>query len=140
MTTRSYKAGPGSLTLGSAPLDVSGQFSNFQVQYAESVTGGDDINLLDGTTLAGDEVASYKATVSGTLLQDISAAGVIAWSWANKGTEQAFEFVPNDTEDRVVSGILVPVPIQIGGDVKTRQTAQITWRIIGDPEFADATP
>lgn len=137
MTTSYYKAGPGSLTLGSVPLDVSGQFSNVQVQYAENVTTGDDLDLLDGTSLAGDENATYKATLSGTLLQDISAAGVVAWSWDNKGTEQAFEFVPNDAEARVITGILVPVPIQIGGDVKTRQTADITWRIIGDPDFDD---
>jgi hypothetical protein len=140
MATESYKVGPGSLELGSGPLAVSGQFSDVSIQWSESVKTTDDIDLLDGTTLDGDENPSYSATITGSLVQDLSTAGVIAWSWTNKGTEQAFEFVPNTTEDRMVSGTLVPVPIQVGGPAKQTAVAQITWRIVGDPVFGDATP
>ena len=140
MATESYKVGPGTLELGSGPLAVSGQFSEVTINPSESVKSSDDIDLLDGTTLDGDEIASYSFTLTGTLVQDLSAAGVIAWSWSNKGTEQAFSFVPNTVEDREVSGLLVPVPITIGGAAKATATAQITWRIVGDPTFGDATP
>lgn len=137
MTTTTYKLGPGTLHLGAGPLDVSGQMSNVQVNPSESVKSGDALDLLDGTTLAADDEATYAFTLSGTLLQDISAAGVVAWSWDNKGTEQDFVFVPTSALERQVSGVLVPIPLQIGGDVKTRQVATFTWRIVGDPVFDD---
>jgi len=137
MATQSYKLGPGSLSLGAGPLAVEGQFSNVAVQAAENVKTTDDIDLLDGTTLDGDENASYAFTLTGTLVQDLAAAGVIAWSWTNKGTEQPFEFIPNTAEGRTVTGTVIPVPVTIGGDAKVTQTSQITWRIKGDPDFDD---
>jgi len=137
MATQSYKVGPGTLELGAGPLAVEGQFSNVAVNPSESIKSSDDIDLLDGTTLDGDEIPSYSFTITGDLVQDLSAAGVIAWSWANKGTEQAFTFVPNTDEGRQVSGTLVPVPITVGGPAKATATASITWRIVGDPVLAD---
>lgn len=137
MATRSYKVGPGTLELGAGPLAVEGQFSNVAVNWSEAVKTTDDIDLLDGSTLDGDENPSYAATLTGTLVQDLAAAGVIEWSWTNKGTEQPFTFVPNTVEGREVSGTLIPVPITIGGDAKVTATAQITWRIKGDPDLAD---
>lgn len=137
MATNSYKVGPGVLTLGSGPLAVSGQFSEFSINWSEAVKTTDDIDLLDGTTLDGDENPSYSASASGTLVQDLAAAGVVAWSWTNKGTEQAFVFVPNSAEERQVTGVLVPVPITVGGAAKATATAQITWRCVGDPVLGD---
>jgi hypothetical protein len=137
MATRSYKVGPGTLELGDGPLAVAGQVSDFSVQWSENVKTTDDIDLLDGSTLDGDENPSYTASVTGTLVQDLAAAGVIDWSWTNKGTEQAFTFVPSTAEGRQVTGVLVPVPITVGGPAKQTATAQITWRCIGDPVLGD---
>lgn len=137
MATESYKVGPGSLTLGSGPLAVSGQFSNVAVNASESVKTTDDIDLLDGSTLDGDENPSYSFNLTGNLVQDLAAAGVIAWSWDNKGTEEPFVFIPNTAEGRKVTGTLVPVPITVGGDAKVTATASITWRIVGDPVLGD---
>jgi hypothetical protein len=136
MTVQSYKLGPGTLTLGSAPLDVSAQVTAMKVEWSENVTSGEDLDLLSGDSLLGDQDATYRANLAGNLLQDIAAAGVVDWSWTNKGTEQAFKFVPSTSEGRQITGVLVPVPITVGGDVKTRPRSDITWRIVGDPDLA----
>lgn len=136
MTT--YKMGPGTLTLGAGPLQVAGQITNCRVESSENVSTGDDLNFLDGTTELGDEDATYRFTLAGTLAQDISAAGVVDWSWTNKGTEQPFTFVPSTAVGRQVQGTLTPVPLTIGGEVKSKPTSDFTWRIKGTPDFEAA--
>jgi len=134
--TQFYKLGPGSLTVGTVPLDVTAQITACKVTASENVRTGDDLDLLDGTTLAGEESATYRFTISGNLVQDLAAAGVVAWSWTNKGTEQPFTFIPATAEGRKVTGTLVPVPLDVGGDAKSRPRADFTWRCIGDPDLA----
>lgn len=135
MTIKSYKLGPGTLTLGSGPLAVEGQLTNCRVTPSESVTSTDAIKVLSGEELAGDDTATYTYALEGTLLQDLDTAGVIDWSWDNKGTEQSFTFTPNTVEAATVSGTLTPVPLAIGGDVASRPTSDFTWRIKGTPTF-----
>ena len=86
MTTSTYKVGPGTLELGTGPLMVEAQFSNFVVQAAESVKSTDDLDLLDGSTLDGDANASFDWTATGNVVQDdLSDSGLVAWSWDEQG-------------------------------------------------------
>lgn len=136
MTVKSYKLGPGTLTLGAAPLDVSGQITNCRVEASENVTTiGDALELLSGETLAAEESAAYRFTLAGSLVQDLAANGVIDYTWLNKGLEVPFTFVPSTAEGREVTGVVVPIPLTIGGDVKSRPTSDFSWRVIGDPDF-----
>lgn len=128
--------GPGTLTLGAGALEVSAQLTSCRVNISENVTEGDAIKVLSGERLEADETVDYSYTLEGNLLQDLAAAGVVDWSWINKGTEQAFTFVPNTARARQVAGVLKPVPISIGGDeVERRMTSDFTWRIVGEPDF-----
>jgi hypothetical protein len=141
--TNSYKYGNGLLILGAVPLDVTAQMTKLSVQASESVETIDAIPVLDNTEIPEEEEATYKFTISGTLLQDLAAAGVLNWSWANKGTQQAFIFVPDNPTLRGVEGILVPQPLTIGGEVtkpKNRPTSDFEWRIIGTPIFGVFDP
>jgi hypothetical protein len=138
MTIKSYRVGPGTLTLGSGPLAVAAQMTKCQVDAAENVTTTEDITVLSGEVLSGDEDATYKFTLAASILQDISSGGIVDYSWIHKGEEVAFSYVPNTVEDREVSGTVVPIPITIGGEVKARAVSDFTWRIIGDPTFGDA--
>lgn len=140
MPVKSYKLGPGELTLGAAPLDVSAQITNCRVEASENVTTGDDIDLLSGETLRGDESATYRFTLAGSLVQDISANGVVDYTWLHKGEEIPFSFVPSTSEGREVTGVCVPIPLTIGGDVSksSRPSSDFTWRVIGDPDFGAA--
>lgn len=137
MPINTTKLGPGTLTLGAGAMEVNAQLTACKVTSSESVESTDDVKVLSGEVLEGDESASYSFALEGTFLQDLGAVGsVVAWSWANKGTEQPFTFTPNTAAGVDVTGTLVPVPLQIGGDeVDTNMDAGFTWRIKGDPDM-----
>lgn len=138
MPIGSYKMGPGTLTLGA--FDASCQITNMRVEPAENVTSTDAIPVLCGEELPAEESADYSFRLKGTLVQDLDAAGVCAYTWTNAGTEVAFEFVPNTVEARAVTGTVRVAPITIGGDVSktARPTSDIDWAVIGEPVFAAA--
>lgn len=128
MAIQSFKMGPGTLTLGSGPLDVSCQVVSCVVTCEENVDAQDDVDVLCGETLTGEEKVTYSWSLEATLVQDIAAGGVVAWSWAQKGVDSAFVFIPNTVGARKVTGTVVPIPISVGGEAKTRPTSDLTWR------------
>ncbi len=143
MPINSRPLGPGTLTLGSGPLSVESQLTACKVVPAESVETAERIKVLSGETKGGNESASYAFTLQGSFLQDDpGAASVVDWSWDNMGTEQPFEFTPSTAGERVVSGELVPVPLQVGGDEVDGpdMSADFTWRIVGTPDRSTVTP
>lgn len=135
MPIQSYKPGPGTLTLGAVPLDVSCQVTTMAVEPSEEVSGGDLIDVLCGEVLEDDETVSVNFRLKGNLLQDLAAAGVVDFSWTNASDEVAFTFVPSTALAREVSGIVRVVPLKIGGEVKKRATSDLDWKIIGTPTF-----
>lgn len=138
MTTNSYKFGNGRLILGDGPLNVTAQMRAVSIDTSENVQTIDAIPVLDDTEIPEEEEATYKRTLSGQFLQDLTLAGVIDWSWENEGTEQPFVFVPDLVIDRGFEGVLVPVGLKVGGEVtkpKNRPVSDFTWRIIGKPQF-----
>ena len=148
MAIQSYRLGPGTLTLGTGPLAVSGQITNCRVEAAETVTPGTAIPVLTGEELAASDKIEHTWTLAGTLLQDLLDAGVVDWSWTNKGTPQPFEFVPNTPLGRGVTGLTFPIPITIGGAVTGTPdkpgdpaTSDFSWRCkngVDEPVFGDA--
>lgn len=140
MPTDSYRLGPGTLSLATNEFNM--QLSNCRVEPTENVESGDDLNLLDGSTLEGLDDATYSFVLAGTVVQDLNDTGITAYTWENMGEEVAFEFVPVTARLAQVEGTVRIVPIQIGGDVKTRNTADFSWAIIGTPTFTpqDSTP
>lgn len=138
MPIKSYKLGDGTLKLGEAGVqDVSCQVTNCRVEWSEQVTSTDDVDALCGETLKGEEEATYTANLAGNLVQDIDAAGAVAWSWDNKGTQVPVEFVPSTVAGRKVTGTVRIVPINLGGDVKTRPRSDFTWKFTTDPVLDD---
>lgn len=140
MAIKSYLLGPGVLELGSAPLDASSQMRQVIVRAAEKVTTSEDIPVLSGETLDGTESVDYDWTIVLTFLQDVTDNGTLDWSWENKGTSQPFTFVPSTTEGRQCTGVLVPVPLDLGGtiDKTKRPESATTWRIKGTPVLGPA--
>lgn len=133
MTINVQRLGPGIMTLGVGPLAVAAQLTGFKVVPTEKVDTEEAVKVLSGEELPESSTQTYEYTAQGTYLQDLLTAGVVAWSWTNKGTSQAFNFKPNASV-AAVSGLLIPVPLQIGGDtVGERMTGSFTWRIVGTP-------
>lgn len=138
MTIHARKLGPGTLTLGpvGTPLEVSSQLTGCKVTPSESVASTEARKVLSGEVLAGSETATFSYVLSGNFLQDTGeVSSVVDWSWAQAGTEQDFVFVPSTAGGSSISGILYPVPLEIGGDEvdAAEMASDFTWRIKGTP-------
>lgn len=149
MTIQSYTVGPGSLTLGAGPLNVSAQVLSCTVEFSEKTKETDPVPVLSGEELPGSSSASLTAKLKGKVLQDLAAAALVDYSWTHAGETVAFKYVPNTDEDRAVTGFVRVIPFTIGGDVSKTDKAQsdFDWAVIGgigDPDnpltFGDATP
>jgi hypothetical protein len=140
MPINSYKLDDGTLTIGAAPLDVSCQVTNAQVNPTENVDTEDAVHVLCGDTLPSTDTVDYSYTLSGTVLQDLAAGGVVDFTWLNAGDEVPFKFVPNTAAGRQVTGVVRLVPLMIGGDVPTRPTSDFEWACVGVPAFGALVP
>lgn len=135
MAISSYKVGPGTLHLGDTPVAFSSQVRSCVVSPSENVEEEDDLNVLSGEVLEGEDTATLDWTISGTFLQDLVDDGIIDWTWTNAGNEEAFTYVPNTAGDKRITGVVRVVPISVGGEAKTRATSDFEWAIIGTPVF-----
>jgi hypothetical protein len=149
VTIEAYKVGPGTLTLGSGPLNVSAQVLSCSVEFSEKVKETDPVPTLSGEELPGSSSASLTFRLKGKVLQDLAAAALVDYSYTNAGDTVAFKFTPNTAEDRAVNGFVRVIPFTIGGDVSKTDSAQsdFDWTGIGgigDADnpltFGDATP
>lgn len=146
MATDSYKLGPGTLKFGTAP-DQSAfemQLTVCAVEPTENVDEGDDLNLLDGSTLKGEDNVTYSYALTGTAVQDLLDTGFTAYCWDNRGLDVDVEFVPVTARTAKVVGQVRITPLKIGGDVKVRNTSDFSFAFTGDtdPDFTpeDSTP
>jgi hypothetical protein len=135
MPVKKTKLGPGTLTLGEvgSPIDISCQILHALVEWDKDKD--DDVVVLCGETVAG--ATTYTASITGELFQDVDdPAGILAFSWANKGTETPFSFIPSTDAGTECDGILVIDPIDFGGDeAKKDMKSDFTWSIVGDPNL-----
>lgn len=138
MPTDSYRLGPGLLSLGGTEFNV--QLTNCRVETSENVTEGEDLNLLDGSTLDGIDDVTHTSTLSGNAVQDLLAAGLVDYTWANNGDEVAFSFKPVTARDATITGTVRILRLTVGGDVKTRPRSDFTFAIIGEPVWTPDTP
>jgi hypothetical protein len=131
---KSYKL-KGTLTLGATPLDVSCQVTSVSVNPTENVTTDEAIHVLCGDVLPASDTVDYSYTLSGTVLQDLAAGGMVDYTWQNAGTEVPFDFVPDDTGADQITGTVRLIPLTIGGEVPGRPTSDFEWVCIGVPVF-----
>lgn len=130
---KSYRVGPGSLKLGDTDdeMEISQQVKALTVSWDKDKE--DDDNVLSGDTIAGE--ATYTASVSGTVNQDLVADGFLAMTWNRKGEVVPFTYVPNSDRQATVTGKLILDPLDIGGDVKSRATAEFEFDCEGEPKL-----
>lgn len=141
MPINSYKMGPGTLKFGVAGvMDVTLQVTNCRVEPSESVKRTDAVPTLGGTEIPAEETGDLTYRLKGNVVQDLAAAGVIAYTWTNAGASIVFEFIPNTVAARKVTGTVRMVPLTIGGAVsKTeRPKSDFDFAVVGVPVFAAA--
>lgn len=133
-----YKLGPGSLTIGEAPDLATFSAMLTKASLEPKVDAEDPTPVLTGADLAGDRNYTYR--LKGTFLQDLEADGLVQYTYAHKGEEQPFEFVPNTAKGVKITGRVVIDPVVVGGDVKKKNTTDLDLEVVGDPVFAPTVP
>ena len=132
MAIKSQKLTKGLLTIGETgtPTEWGGQVR--AVSLAAEYDKEDDIPVLSGEKLSGDETKTE--TLSGTVLDDYSATGsIFAFSKLNEGEELPFVWEPNSVDGGLrITGTIKMRQISIGGDVDTRNENDFEFPIVGD--------
>lgn len=133
MPAKFYTVGPGSLNFGDtgSGLDISCQVSTAQIEWDDDTE--DSTTVLCGDVIPGE--STFTATLTATVLQDLSQGGVVDWTWTHKGEQFPFTYVPSDNEDATITGAVVVKPISVGGDVKTRPTSDLEFPCVGEPDM-----
>lgn len=136
MTAKAHRTGPGTLTFGETgtPTDFSAQCTN--VRLSPSVNEEDNITVLSGEEIPGDDTIDW--TIAGTLNQSFDKAGLLFYCYENRLTTVPFKFVPNnDLAEYGWEGTAKIVPLEVGGDVKTKNTSDFEFKCIGEPTTYD---
>lgn len=136
MAVKAHRLGPGSLKFGETGTAQEFASALTNARLSPSLEEEDNIDVLSGETLDGDDTLEY--TLSGTLLQSYDKAGLVHWSHVNRLLVLDFEFIPNTAEsDYGWRGKAKIVPLEVGGDVKTRNTSDFEFKVIGEPTTFD---
>lgn len=137
MPAKVHKLGPGTITIGETgtELDFSCQVTAAHVDT--EVDEGDSVTVLCGDEVPG--ARTYSHSFAGTLLQDLDAAGIVAYSWEHAGEQVPFTFTPVTDLAATVEGTLILDPLSIGGDeAGQNMTSDYEWAIVGTPIFTPA--
>jgi hypothetical protein len=124
----------GTLTFGAVGgVDASTLITKASTKW--KAKADDPVEVLSGALVAGD--TTYTCQLTFTAYQDdMTTGGLIAFSVAQRGTEQAFTFTPAAGGVSIVGTVRVD-PIDVGGDVGAKNTSDVTWDCIGEPTLAD---
>lgn len=134
MTVNVSPVGPGTLTIGATDALTSFSSQIRSARIVPNVDKGDPIDVLSGEQAPGDRTESVQLVIS--LQSDFGhAESRTEWLWEHRGEQHPFEYVPNNTLSRKITGTLVVEPIEIGGDVKSKPAHEVTFDLVGDPEF-----
>ncbi|WP_104134808.1 hypothetical protein [Cryobacterium sp. Y62] len=129
--TKASTLGPGSLKLGetATPREFATQLTN--ALLTPTFEKEDDVATLDGGNLPGLDTETWE--LSGTLLQDYEMDSLEDWCFDNKSLTVPFVFTPSSAGYRSYSGTCKIRALPVGGAVKTRNTADFTFPVIGSP-------
>jgi hypothetical protein len=135
-TVQTGKLGPGVLKIGAtgSAIEISCLVNNVAIT--------NDKDQSDATTkLCGDVrpgSTTYKAKMAGNVDTDVAdEAGLFALSQSAKGTQQAFEFTPDNVLGTTASGVLVIDPLDFGADnMGDPLASDFEWAIVGEVTYA----
>ena len=139
MPLQIMEMGAGTLTVGESGTLTDLAIQTKSVKLTPDVDAGKPIHVLSGDTAPGDRTEEWK--LEGTFQQDFGFKdSVIEFCFTNRGKTLPFEFVPNNTGNRKVTGKLTIEPVEIGGDVKTKPESDFEFTLSGEPKMVAHTP
>lgn len=133
MATRTL--GPGSLKIGETASAREWAANLTKTELTPDTSADDDVPMLDGSNMSGEEVTSWK--LGGSLQQDYEFDSLEKFCFDNMGKELPFVFTPNNEGGIDWSGVVRIRPVKIGGEVKKRNASDFEFPVIGQPTPAE---
>lgn len=126
-TAKIRTLGPGVLKSTDSTLTRDFSADVTKVMLNPSNSSDDAVNFLDGSS----EVNTTTSwTLDATVMDDYTQGGINDWCLANAGKKIPMQFKPtNDTKGMTYTFDATVTPIGIGGDVKAKNTQEISWPI-----------
>lgn len=133
MPAQTESLGPGELSIGEVGSEVDFSCQLTAATLSPSVDQDDDTPVLCGDIVPGDRRYTFELEMS--VLQDWRAEGITAFSYEHRGEAVAFQFSPDSASGPTVTGNLMVDPMNLGGEVNQRATADWTLSVVGDPSI-----
>ena len=123
--------GPGSLKIGvtATAREWAGELTKTSLEVDTS--SEDPTPTLDGGEIDGEDTYAYS--LKGTIMQSFDFDSLEKFCHENKGKVLPFVFTPNNAGGIDWSGSVKIRPVNIGGDVKKKNTSDFDFPIIGEP-------
>ncbi len=127
--------GPGVLEIGATGTEIDVSCLVNGVRITNDKNEGDETVKLCGTRVPG--AVTYSPTMTGNLDVDSDVDdGLFALSWAEPGSQQPFQFVPNSADGTSAAGTIQIDPLDFGADAfGDTLTSDFTFTIVGDITF-----
>src|SRR5690606_40892322 len=109
-------------------------FRSTATSLVPSYSDGDVLDLLDGSQEREQDEETWA--LEGTIRQQLEADAVEDWCLANAGKEMPFEFTPVTSTAKSYTGTCRIRAVNIGGDVKTKNTSDFSFPILGRPAMS----
>ncbi|MDO5633283.1 MAG: hypothetical protein Q4G34_00200 [Micrococcus sp.] len=129
MASKAHKLGPGTLTFGAEGSESEWGASVTAVTIEPDVDEGDEMHFLDGTS-DNDEDVTWK--LSGTVAQNFNRSSLQIWAKEQTGKPLAFTFRPRNDAALTIKGTCRIRPVSIGGDVRSKNTSDFEFPVVGD--------
>lgn len=136
MAIKAHKTGPGTFKLGDSPGTEWGAQVT-KITLTPSVDSEDDLHVLSGDVLPGDDTFTWELTA--TFFQDFDVDGVTDYLFDNRGQVLPFTFQPNNEHERAWTGSIKCRPMEVGGEVRKRNTSDVTFPLVGEPTKTTTT-
>ncbi len=129
-TTKKLRTlGPGVLKSTDTSLTRDFSADVTKVLLNPSNSTDDPVNFLDGS----QEINTTTSwNLEATVMDDYTAEGINAWCLANAGKQVAMQYQPVSEKSSKAMGYTFTatiMPIGIGGDVKAKNTQDISWPV-----------
>ena len=127
-----HKLGPGTLKFGDTGSEQEFASHVTTCTISPSFNEEDPIPTLSGDQFV-DGDATFEGTISGEFLQEYTVEGLVKWTCDNNGQTVPFVFTPRNDAELSWKGECVIRPVNVGGEVKTANTAEFEFRVLELP-------
>lgn len=137
MAVESHTLGPGQLTLGETGTERQFGTAIRSGSVTPTAEEGEELEVLSGDVVADE--GSETWVLEGTVLQSYDLDSLIKWCADHSGEEMPFKYRARSDQPLTASGRCLVRSIRYGGDVKTRNTSDFSFKLVGKPTFNTTT-